>query len=112
MWLHAWVRCSKGGERACTNSAASAGSASVPAIAPPLAADAADADDDSVTSAGAAVISRLPEGVSSAASIHGSFRRCGISTCNSTNTSAILGDRFSCTCGRWVLYAMDHALGR
>ena len=89
----------KGGERACTSPATSAGSVSVAAIAAAVAVDAADAG--SVTSAGAAVVSKLPEGVSLAASIHGSFRRCSFLSCNSTScacTLATLGAKFSCTC--------------
>eukprot|EP00964_Phaeocystis_antarctica_P095733 scaffold62153_cov61-Phaeocystis_antarctica.AAC.16 len=102
-WLHAWVegRLGKGGERACTTSAASAASVSDAAVA----AAAADTDAGSVTSDGAAVVSRLSdgEGVSLVSSIHLGFRRCGFLSCNSTScayTSATLGARSSCTYGR------------
>ena len=91
----------KGGERACTTSAASAASVSDAAVA----AAAADADAGSVTSDGAAVVSRLHdgEGVLSVSSIHVSFRCCGFLSCNSTScgyTSATLGVSSSCTYGR------------
>ena len=81
---HPPTRCRKldeGGERACTTSAASAGSVSVAAIAAAVAADAADAAAGSVTSAGAAVVSRLPEGVSSALTknVDVDCRRCCLS---------------------------------
>ena len=83
--MRGWCRkLDKGGERACTTSAASAGSVSVAAIAAAVATDATDATDaaaGSVTSAGAAVVCRLPEGVSSALTknLDDDCRRCCLS---------------------------------
>ena len=83
-WLPVWVHgvsLDKGSERACTKFTASAGSVSVAVIAAAVAIDATDAAAGSVTSAGAAVVGRLPEGVSSALTknVDVDCRRCCLS---------------------------------